>query len=290
MDGRQIQRHIYDYIDRAPNKQREALSIRQKDGKDGSFLVYLKELGVVTPHTTREDFKSLCNVINPQARGLVDLGLVEHLKGIRGYRIRKAVSPDTQALLLDMTPSERFKQLSKTWAASDEGKKVLSLIDFFNKQVHSPSHAFDAAMQFPNGSADRLCSGFAPRYLNTRSHIIEKYQTTALGLPSWDKSANVISEYWSINTARYQGGMTSVIAEDNTLKYRVLDMNMPAHLICLDGQPLQVLPAYTKGYRMAHRLRDAIVGLLNSAPATKELLEVLKNADPIVSEGVREGE
>jgi hypothetical protein len=290
MNGKQIQRHIYDYINRAPNKQREALSIRQKDGKDGSFMLYLKEVGLVTPSTTPEEFKSLCNVVNPQAKQLVEMGLVEHLKGIRGYRIRTAISPDTQALLLDMSPSERFKKLKDSWADSTDGKAAVDLIDFFHKEIHGPSHDFDYALQFPEGSTDGLCSPFTPRYLATRSHIIEKYQTTALGIPSWDKSANVICEYWPVNTTRYHGGLTSVVTADNAIVYKVLDRNVTPDLLALDGKNLRILPAYAKGYRMAHRLRDAIVGLLNSSPTTKELLEVVKNAEPLAVEETKETE
>ena len=290
MNGKQIQRHIYDYIDRAPNKQREALSIRQKDGKDGSFLTYLKEVGLVTAFTTPEEFKSLCNVVNPQAKQLVELGLVEHLRGIRGYRIRTAISPDTQSLLLDMSPSERFKKLRGSWSETPEGVAAMKLFDFFVKEVHAVSHDFDHVMQFPDGSADRLCSPFAPRYLATRSHIIEKYQTTALGLPSFDKSANVTCEYWPVNTARYHGGLTSVISPNNEIVYKVIDRNMPAELTALDGKDLRILPAYARGYRMAHNLRDALLGLLNSSPTTRELLSVIKSAEPLTSGENKEAE
>jgi hypothetical protein len=290
MNGKKIQRYIYDYVDQAPNKQREALSIRQKDGKDGSFLVYLKQAGAVTPATTPEEFKSLCNVITPQAKALVDLGLLKHIKGIRGYRVSTALSSDTKVLLLDMSPSERFSKLSSLWSTSEDGRKVLELIDFFHKEVHAPSHDFDPALQFPEGSTDGLCSPFTPRYLNTRSHIFEKYQTTAIGLSSWDKSANVISEYWPINTARFHGGMTSVVTAENKIVYQVLDKNLPTELMALDGKELRILPAYAKGYRMAHRLRDAVVSLLKASPTTNELLEVLRNAEPLASEVIKGGE
>jgi hypothetical protein len=290
MNGKQIQRHIYDYIDRAPNKQREALSIRQKDGKDGSFLTYLKEVGLVTAFTTPEEFKSLCNVVNPQAKQLVELGLVEHIKGIRGYRIRTAISPDTQSLLLDMSPSERFKKLKESWTSTPEGKSAMELLKFFTDEVHGASHDFDHALQFPEGSADRLCSPFAPKYLATRSHIIEKYQTKALGLPSFDKSANVTCEYWPVNTARYYGGLTSVVSPNNEMVYKVIDRNMPSELVALDGKNLRILPAYARGYRMAHNLRDVLLGLLNSSPTTRELLSVIRNAEPLASEENKEAE
>jgi hypothetical protein len=113
------QQVVYDYVAGSPNQQVDALSI---DGGQGPWFAFLKAQGFIVEGMTPEQTMGVLNHLNPAAKQLVDLGILRHIHGIRGYRLT-GVSPVpnftfTQALatLAKLSTSvekdkvDRFKQ------------------------------------------------------------------------------------------------------------------------------------------------------------------------------------
>jgi hypothetical protein len=113
------QQVVYDYVAESPNQQVDALSI---DGGRGAWFAYLQQRGFIVAGMTTEETMDLLNHLNPAAKQLVDLGILRHKHGIRGYCIT-GVSPVPNftfsqvlaALLKLCTPADkdianRFKQ------------------------------------------------------------------------------------------------------------------------------------------------------------------------------------
>ena len=280
MDGRQMQKYILDYLAQCPNQQSEALSL---EDNESSFLSYLKKVGVYTPATTPKEYKSLTNTLNPSANTLLRRGVVEHLRGTRGWKIRP-LSQEAQAVL-SMSSTEKRKLVRERWSATPQGRNLLEDIINFEK-LHEDSPFFNREMQFPDGTADGLLTGRACTWLAQESHIIDKYITTAIGRKSWDKSPNVMLEHAVVNLAKYYDAVSTDIVPGG-LVYREREGEELGLNGSLDGKMLRVLPEYLPAYRAAFLLRKRLVAMMESDTLLKEVVDTLKRieeSDPGESE------
>ena len=270
MEGKKLQQIIYTYVKQAPGQSVKSLSKRNPDRTDGPWLTYLKTEGHITPFTSAEDFTSFFNSANSNAKILVDIGVLEHLKGIRGYRVRGGLS-DPAANLLMMGASERWQLIKTEWAATPQGRNLLEDIKAFDK-LHNKSPFFDPSTQYPEGTADGLLSSLAKRWIAQKSHVIDRWITRALGLPTWDKSANMLFEHIVVNIGRYHKSITTDVVP-GALVYR-LASELGKGLEIQDGQALKV--PNLSDLQAAFLLRKRILDMLESDSLLKEVSGVFQ--------------
>jgi len=267
MKSKELQQIIYTYVKQSPNQQVKALSKRSPDLTDGAWLVYLKAEGHITPFTSPEDFTSFFNGANACAKTLVDMGVLEHIKGIRGYRIPQSLT-DPAAKLLMMGASERWGYIKAGWATTPQGRNLLEELESFYK-MHEKSPFFDPDAQYPEGTADGL-SSLGKRWIAQKSHVIDRWITRALGLPPLDKSANMLLEHIAVNMGRYHGDVTTDVIP-GALVYR-LSTCLGKGLELRDGQALRV-PNLTE-LRSAFLLRKRLLVMLESDSLLQEIAAI----------------
>ena len=269
-----IQQVIYNYIDKTPNKQVGALSLRLTNGQDGPFLAYLKELGLVTPDTSPEDFKTLCNKINPAANTLLHRGVIKHTQGTRGWALANYLPETTEFL---SSPPKGRKAFIRGLCTETEWAKVEEAINL-DKQ----SEPFTLAVRqryFPTGTADGLLDYNAPTSISQNSHINDKGLTTLVGLGEWNNSANVINEEVRINLLRYTGQVDSVIQYPEVV-YQIKTEKgfLPSDILGLDGKALILIDdARKKICRKMFGVRQLLISKLT--PELREILDSMRAAE-----------
>lgn len=280
MEGKKLRQIIYDYVKQAPGQQVKSLSKRNSDGTDGPWLIYLKMEGHITPFTSPEDFTSFFNSANSNAKILVDTGVLEHLKGIRGYRMRGGLS-DPAAKLLMMGASERWQLIKTEWKNTPQGRNAIEAIAAFDR-LHSKSPVFNRDAQYPEGTADGTLGPSAKPWIANGSHAIDRCITSALGLPSWDRSANMMLEHIAVNMGRYRGYITTEVVP-GALVYRMdPSVNLGKGLEFRDGQ-LHKVPNLSD-LRAAFLLRKLLMTMLESNALLKEVAETLQKKESEVAE------
>jgi hypothetical protein len=223
--------------------------------------------------TADADYNS--NSANGARNLLIRKGVLIHPCGNKDLWQRANLSPEAAAFI-SMGVTDRRKLLREKWNSTPTGEVLWDAVVKFDK-INEQSPFFNAAIQFPEGTADGLLSASADRYLAQRSHIIDRFISRAIGFGTWDRAANVLLEHAVINLARYHSRVTTSFTD---LTYGVVaGTELGKGLDFTSGQSMRVLPELAQTYRKAFRLRQDLLAMLESDSVLKEALEVFRSQE-----------